>query len=465
MLFSGKNKPVIKARRKIVPCGNIKSGIVFSVKGGLGKLRNEWGASEDAYDTNNILMLGDTPLIQAEVPCCPTCRSLLTAGYGIENADSPELREICDAVNADFIDIEHSFEILRPLLGLLEDGNYLLADAECIPTDGEGNFFWDIDPALKEYDAATSAYYISDEDGCSLYTYADVEPMFLYPTQSATLYNSERAEYYRRHNKDNENAPRAIAFNSAYGINALLDGHHKAAAAAMNGQRVKCLIIIPSFEQFCKPAEGEWEFHQQLFTNDIFFTAKDFTEKEIAQFRKEWVVKHAKINSPNREKLELSPHKLRLRKWESEFTGYAEKYPTVRQLVLEKIFGLAGGYRDIVSRLTEGLKAGKSLYSLTNNDSGLFRNNSEKGVEIPSLRLLLEKATRDNDRSLKDVAFEIVRTHFGGYVLTAASLRYLLIFDNDSDAEKVFVDIISDPEEYDRYGDIAADYWEDVSNS
>lgn len=461
MLFS-KGTPEIRIRRKISPRGTFKSGIVFSVKNGLGKLRNEFGASDDHYDTNNILMLGDTPLIQAEVPCCPTCRSLLMAGYGIENADSPELRAVCDAVNADFIDIEHSFEIMRPLLGLLEDSYYLLADAECTPTDGNGHFFWDIDPALHEYDAATSAYYISEEDGCFLCACEDVEPMFLYPTQSASVFNRERAEYYREHNRDYENAPRAIAFNSAYGISALLDGHHKAAAAAMNGQRVKCLLIIPSFEQFCKPANGEWEFSRQVFTNEIFFTAEDFTEKEIAQFRKEWVVKHAKINSPNRKKLELFPHKFKPREWESEFTAYAEKYPTVRQLVLEKLFGITDRYTEIVTCLRDGLKADKSLYSLTDIDSGLFRNNHEKGEEIPALRLLLEKAHRDNDKSLKEVAFEIVRTHFGGYVLTAAALRYLLMFDNDSDVEKVFVDIISDAEEYERYGDIAVDYWQDV---
>ena len=461
MLFS-KGTPEIRIRRKISPRGTFKSGIVFSVKNGLGKLRNEFGASDDHYDTNNILILGDTPLIQAEVPCCPTCRSLLMAGYGIENADSPELRAVCDAVNADFIDIEQSFEIMRPLLGLLEDGYYLLADAECIPTDGNGHFFWDIDPALHEYDAATSAYYISEEDGCFLCACEDVEPMFLYPTQSASVFNRERAEYYREHNRDYENAPRAIAFNSAYGISALLDGHHKAAAAAMNGQRVKCLLIIPSFEQFCKPADGEWEFSRQVFTNEIFFTAEDFTEKEIAQFRKEWVVKHAKINSPNRKKLEFSPHKFKPREWESEFAAYAEKYPTVRQLVLEKLFGITDRYTEIVTCLRDGLKADKSLYSLTDIDSGLFRNNREKGEEIPALRLLLEKARRDGDRSLKETAIEIVRKHFGGYVLTAAALRYLLMFDDDSDVEKVFVDIISDAEEYERYGDIAVDYWQDV---
>ena len=44
MFFSVEKRPVIKVRRTISPCGNIKSGIVFSVKNGLGRLRNEWGA-------------------------------------------------------------------------------------------------------------------------------------------------------------------------------------------------------------------------------------------------------------------------------------------------------------------------------------------------------------------------------------------------------------------------------------
>lgn len=460
MFFSGEKRPIINVRRTISPCGNIKSGIVFSVKNGLGKLRNEWGAGSDDYDTNNILMLGDTPLIQSEVPCCPTCRSLLMAGYGIENADCPELRAVCDAVNADFIDIEHSFEILRPLFGLLEDGNYLLADAECIPTDGEGNFFWDIDPKLKEYDAAASAYYISEADGCFLAACEEVDPLFLYPTQSAELYNAERAEYYRAHNRDNENAPRAIAYNSAYGISALLDGHHKAAAAAMNGQRVKCLLIIHAFEQFFRSTNGGWGFRRQTFTPDIFFTAEDFTEKAIAQFIKEWAVRCEKINT--RKKLEHFPHRFRVREWESEFKKYAEKYPTECQMVLEKIFGIKGRYDEIVSRLTEGLKDGRSLYSLTDIDSGLFKTNMVRGEEIPALKLLLEKARRDGDRSLKEVAFEIVRTHFRGYVLTAAALRYLLMFDDDSDVEKLFIDIIADSEEYERFGDIAVDYWQEV---
>ena len=38
MFFSAEKRPVIKVRSTISPCGNIKSGIVFSVKNEFAKL-------------------------------------------------------------------------------------------------------------------------------------------------------------------------------------------------------------------------------------------------------------------------------------------------------------------------------------------------------------------------------------------------------------------------------------------
>ncbi|MBO4866108.1 MAG: hypothetical protein J5582_05995 [Ruminococcus sp.] len=460
MLFSGKRAPTINARRKIVPYGAIRSGIVFSVSGGLGRLCNVSAVCHEDYANNSITMLNGTPVVQSQEPWCPTCRSLLMAGYGIENADCPELREICDAVNADFIDIEHSFDILKPLLGLLNDGYYLLADAECIPTDGEGHFFWDIDPALKEYDAAVQMYYLLEEDGFDMYACESVEPIFLYPTQSAALYNSERAEYYRIHNDANENAPRAIAYGGFYGISALLDGHHKAAAAALNGQRVKCLLIIPAFEQFFCPAGGDWEFRRQVFTEDIFLKAEEFTAKEKAEFLKKWLADREEQKLPP--KYEHSEPRFSVREWEKVYSDNAKKYPTVRQLSLEKYFGLDNGFGEVSEKLRKGIEEGKTLPLLADNVFGIDR---QKGIEIPAIKLMLIKAEREGDRSLKELAAEIVRTRFGGYVLVAAALMYLLMFNDDCDVEKMFVDIISDADDYKRFGDIAVNYWQDVPDA
>ena len=40
------------------------------------------------------IKLNGIPLIQAQIPDCPTCSSLLATGYGIENANCKELLEI-----------------------------------------------------------------------------------------------------------------------------------------------------------------------------------------------------------------------------------------------------------------------------------------------------------------------------------------------------------------------------------
>ena len=456
----GKKAPMIAAERKITPHGNIKSGIVFTVRGGLGKLCDIRAVSDDAdYAYNDMTMLNGTPIVQFRSPWCPTCKNLLMAGYGIENADCPELDEVCKAVNADFIDIEHSFEIMRPLLGLLKDGHYLLADAECIPTDGEGNFFWDIGLKMKSYEAAVSMYYISEEGGCDLFAYESVEPLFLYPTQSAALYNSERAEYYRRHNKNNDNAPRAIAFNDQYGVSALLDGHHKAAAAALDGERVKCLLIIPSFEQFFKPKDKEWKFVRQVFTEDIFFKAEEFTEKEKAVFMTEWL---AKRNAPQ----ETSGYthtepRFRLREWEDEFGAAAKRYPTVRRLTLMKIFGGEDMYEKRAAKLNAALESGNSVeYIIKNNLFGLESKYDDIYARRLVLRLMLTKAADDADPVMKKAACAIVR-EVQDYDLVCSALRYLLMLGEDSDTEQLCTDIISDPEKYDRFGHIAVDYWED----
>ena len=461
MSIFGKTKPKITAERKLSSKGNIKSGIVFTVKGGLDRLIDRRAVSEDEYDFSQQTMLDGTVIAQNIVPCCPTCASLIAAGYGIENADCPELRKVCDRINEDFIDIEHSFEIMKPLLGLLKDGTYLIADAECIPTDGEGRFFWDIDPEMKEYNAASSMYYVFEEEGCSFYNYESVDPIFLYPTQSASLYNKERTEYYREHNRDNENAPRAIALNNNYGISLLLDGHHKAAAAALEGQRVKCLLIIPSFDQFFRRKDEDWKFARQVFTEDIFIEAKDFTDKQIKELKEKFLARRSaqKIKP----EAELCEPKLILREWEKEFAENASRYPTVRELSLMKIFGGVESFGKKTVILNKALDSGETIVSLLSRDALGFEENEdiyEISKGILGLKMMFLKAFTDKDPALKKAAFAVIREEYD-YDLVSTALKYLLLFREDSEVEAVCIDIISDGEKYDRYGHIAIDHWED----
>ena len=69
-------------------------------------------------------------------------------------------------------------------------------------------------------------------------------PAYIYPTQSNSALDIERAAYYLE-SIDKDNAPRAVAYYDYDFICALLDGHHKAYAAAKKGCTLSALVIIP----------------------------------------------------------------------------------------------------------------------------------------------------------------------------------------------------------------------------
>ncbi|MGN0695245.1 MAG: hypothetical protein ACI4J5_00610, partial [Oscillospiraceae bacterium] len=105
------------------------SAVLISVRNGKGALTHRRGPEDDKnYSFNSQLMLNGKPIMQSRYPICGTCKGMLAAGYGTENIDCPELDEIRRRINDDFVDIKTSAGILKPLLGLLEDGFYLLAD-------------------------------------------------------------------------------------------------------------------------------------------------------------------------------------------------------------------------------------------------------------------------------------------------------------------------------------------------
>ena len=94
------------------------------------------------------LALNGQPLAWGQVPECPTCEKLLAAGYGAHNADSAVLKAVGQRLNADTADIADAVDVLTPLLSLLEDGLYVVADVPYCPTDGSGRFFWDASAEL-----------------------------------------------------------------------------------------------------------------------------------------------------------------------------------------------------------------------------------------------------------------------------------------------------------------------------
>jgi len=146
-------------------------------------------------------------------------------------ANDNNIREMRQLFNSPFVSLENSFENLKPLLGLLRTGYYALIDVELYPSDGNGKFFWKVNNT-PVYNKASSTIYGGDG------LWSEVMTKYILPSQPPTRFNRETAEYYRK----NDNY-RAIAYYLEGYLCTLIDGHHKAVAAALEHPRFKELAF------------------------------------------------------------------------------------------------------------------------------------------------------------------------------------------------------------------------------
>ncbi len=305
---------------------NIKEAKVVYVNG-AGKFTevSENNKDEDSYLRH--IRLNDIPLVQVNSPYCQTCSSVLASGYGIENTDCEELEKIQKEINSNFISLEKSIKAIEPLLKLFETGFYMIADAECYPTDGEKNFYWDVSNKLKDFPATGSAYLIEEEESYYVFN----QPVYLYPTQTTDCYNKERVDYYieKFKNCDN-NEPRAIVYNFGEFINFVIDGHHKACASALLGKPLKCLLIIKG--------EGYRDWNKK---NYLKFLGTEIEGDKISdKYRK---LAKFEINIPTKS-VSIKEGCVNKREWEQEYIESVKKFPDltkyatiVNDLVYEKM--------------------------------------------------------------------------------------------------------------------------------
>lgn len=203
-------------------------GVVVLVQNGKGLLREEY-VNNYMGKSACTLMFGDKPLfqLQGDEYFCPTCEKIVKSGYNLEQTDEFSF----EAINAGGADFGMVVEQMKPLLGLLPDGVYCLWDTALYPTDGNGQLFWDYtnDNIPKD---GSCIYYIGNG------RYASMLPLFTCATQPRRLYNAERTEFYRE-----KKGSRAIAYYCDGNMTALLDGHHKAMAAALEHRQVSSVVI------------------------------------------------------------------------------------------------------------------------------------------------------------------------------------------------------------------------------
>ena len=242
--------------------------LLIRVKGGQSALTNiSSDVDYDDYDVRSALMLNGKPLVQGKYPVCPTCSALLARGYGIEKIDCPELQFIRDKINEKYKGLRTAIRNITPILELLDDGFYIIADAKLYPTDGTDHYFANVPDSLSTVIATCCEYY----DHVFLTTSGGF-PAYLYPTQSNLALNTKRADHYLDV-IDKDNAPRAIAYYHSGFICALLDGHHKAYAAAKKGCMLSALVIIPMGGTYRKHVDSE----ELAYFSEIMIPVKELS--------------------------------------------------------------------------------------------------------------------------------------------------------------------------------------------
>ena len=407
---------------------NIKEVKLVYVNG-KGKLTVETGKSRHPdWEVPSKIKLNDVPLIQAKIPDCPTCSSLLATGYGIENTNCKELLDIQEKINSDYVNLETSIDNIKALLTLLKSGLYLIADAICYPTDGE-NFFWNVPNNLKEFLSAGPVYL---GEG----TYVFDQPVYLYPTQTTDSYNKDRVDYYIKKFKNSaDNKPRAIVYNFEDFINFIIDGHHKACASTLLKEPVSCILIIPGkiYEDYYK--------NTYLNFSRILIDYKNIP-KEYTQY-----IKKEKF-SPSQEKIEIKDGIVNNREWEKEYINSAKHYPSIidyanvidimqdNEIEVNDIF-----IRNCLENFDKDsqVKMKKLLYLLEFNDI-------KKAQEIALKYAKKTLREEEIDKELKQLTY-----------------RILLNNKNNEEVEKVFIDYIvyhSDNKE-DPIFNIINLYWEE----
>lgn len=165
---------------------------------------------------------------------CPTCAEFVYAGFVDDDEGTAQFLSSLDEWNRPGVGLDEAFTALTPLFSLFSDGYYRLEERELYPTDGNGHFFWMLDNE-KQPNPATTGLWTADTD----FHYQSGEPCFLLPGQPPSRFNPQRAEYYR--DKPDSHAL-AWHMNDSW-LCVLLDGHHKATAAALEGRPVKTWVI------------------------------------------------------------------------------------------------------------------------------------------------------------------------------------------------------------------------------
>ncbi len=161
-------------------------------------------------------------------------------------------------MNLPFESLDISVERIAPLIGLMASGLYLVMDCELFPTLRGWNYRGScLDKMCFGPEAKFTTSMCGDDYDA---------PLFFMPTQRASQLNPARiGEYMEMLRQEDYRMPRAVALYLNGCATLLLDGHHKAAAAAALGRCVRTLVICPLGQQKELEAALQAEKKLELF--------------------------------------------------------------------------------------------------------------------------------------------------------------------------------------------------------
>ena len=404
---------------------------------GKAKLVKDMGKYDDNYTSPYQIKLNDIPIVQAKIPECSTCCSVLATGYGIENTNCKELLDIQEKVNSNYVSLEKSIKNIEPLLTLLETGFYLIADAICYPTDGDKNFFWNVPNEEIETLATGPAAIYDDEDAYFNYIYG--EPVYLYPTQTTDFYDENRVKYYIDKFKElSDSSPRAIVYYLDNLMNFVIDGHHKACASALLGELLRCLLIIPGvFTKYYNVKEDKNKIY-------LAFSAIDINKVDIPEKYSSFV--KVEIPTPRSKEIIIKDGIVNKRNWEKKYLDSAKNYLTQKEygrivdiLINDKI--------EITDDLIEYCLIHFDIKSQTKMEKIIYKLkllNIEKAQDI-ALKYARNSLKYEINKNLREFIYEI-----------------LVSIKNNNEVEQIFVDYYTyySENKEDPVLEIINSYWE-----
>jgi hypothetical protein len=231
-IFSNKNNDIQVVAS--IPANNLswnREAILVWVPKAKGSLKVIYGSTSDGY-LKSFLLLNDIPLVKwhDNEHNCPTCEKYLTAGYGIDKIDGSVIENIKSSSNKTEIVAKKDITPIKHLLELLDEGLYLVSFIPHYPTNGEGDFFWNMSNDMKIYRGLSDSWF------------SNGTPAFLLPTQPTNKYDEGRVEFYREQIRQGVQLGGIVYYFGGY-LSAILDGHHRATASFAEGVPLNCLTI------------------------------------------------------------------------------------------------------------------------------------------------------------------------------------------------------------------------------